>query len=77
MLILPITYIFYTYTPTQEVCIKPNSNIYLLPVKNGTIFETTYGVTYLMEEGKIKNYTKVKLHNNKIGWVKHENLCSY
>ena len=76
-LIFPITYAMYTYTPAKEVCIRPNSNIYLLPVKNGTIFETTQGVTYLMEEGNIVGHTKVKLQNNKIGWVKHENLCSY
>ena len=76
-LIFPIAYAMYTYTPAKEICIRPNSNIYLLPVKNGTIFETTQGVTYLMEEGNIKGHTKVKLQNNKIGWVKHENLCSY
>jgi len=77
VLIFPIAYAMYTYVPSKEVCIRPNSNIYLLPVKNGTIFETTQGVTYLMEEGNIKGHTKVKLQNNKIGWVKHENLCSY
>lgn len=77
VLIFPIAYAVYIYVPSKEVCIKPNSNIYLLPVKNGTIFETTQGITYLMEEGNIKGYTKVKLQNNKIGWVKHENLCAY
>lgn len=77
VLIFPIAYTMYTYVPSTEICIKPNSNIYLLPVKNGTIFETTQGVTYLMEEGNIKGHTKVKLPNNKIGWVKHENICSY
>ncbi len=77
LLILPIAYAIYTYTPSTEVCIRPDTNIYLLPVKNGTIFQTTQGVTYLMKEGSIKNYTKVKLQDNKIGWIKHENLCSY
>lgn len=76
-LIIPIAYAVYTYVPSKEVCIKPNSYIYLLPVKNGTIFDTTKGVTYLMEEGSIKSHTKVKLQDNKIGWVKHEDLCTY
>ncbi len=76
ILIVPIAYAMYTYVPSKEVCIRPNSNIYLLPVKNGTIFETTQGVTYLMEEGNIATHTKVKLQNNQIGWVKHENLCT-
>ena len=61
----------------RRFVLNPNSYIYLLPVKNGTIFETTQGVTYLMEEGNIKSHTKVKLLNNKIGWVKHEDLCAY
>lgn len=77
LLIAPISYATYAFIPSKKICIRPNSNIYLLPVKHGTIFETTQGVTYLMEEGNIKGYTKVKLQNNKIGWVKHENLCSY
>lgn len=77
ILVFPIAYAINAYIPSKEICIKPNSNIYLLPVKNGTIFETTQGVTYLMEEGNIKGHTKVKLLDNKIGWVKHENLCSY
>lgn len=77
LLIFPITYSIYVAVPSEEICIKIGSNIYLLPVHNGTIFETTDKIIYLRAEGEVKDFTKVKLLNDKIGWVKHEDLCSY
>ncbi|MCF6331452.1 MAG: hypothetical protein L3I99_07930 [Sulfurimonas sp.] len=77
LLIFPITYSAYVAIPSKEICIKVGSNIHLLPVHNGTIFETTDKIIYLRAEGEVKDFTKVKLLNNKIGWVKHEDLCSY
>ncbi len=77
LLIFPITYSAYLAIPSEEICIKINSNIYLLPVHNGTIFETTNEITYLRSEGEVKDFTKVKLLNNKIGWVENEDICSY
>lgn len=77
LLIFPIAYSMYVVAPSQKICIKANSNIYLLPVYNGTIFETTSTITHLSVEGDVKNFTKIKLLNNKIGWVKHEDLCSH
>jgi len=77
LLIFPITYSIYVAIPSEEICIKSGSNIHLLPVHNGTIFETTDKIIYLRAEGEVKDFTKVKLLNNKIGWVKHEDLCSY
>lgn len=38
-IIIPLAYIAYIAVPSKEVCIKVNSEIYLLPVHNGTIFE--------------------------------------
>jgi len=26
-------------------------------------------------EGKVENFTKIKLKNDRIGWVKNEDLC--
>ena len=77
LLIFPTTYSVYLAVPSEEICIKVDSNIYLLPVHNGTIFETTDKITYLRSEGKVKNFTKIKLLNNKIGWVKNEDICSH
>ncbi len=76
-IVLPLGYILYLSMPQKEVCIKKGSNIYLLPVENGTIFEATPQEYHLPREGSVTNFTKVKLQNNKIGWVKNEDTCSY
>ena len=76
LLVFPISYILFISVPEKDVCIKAGSNIRLLPVDNGTIFENTESQYILPKEGTAKNYTKVKLKNDKIGWVKNEDLCT-
>lgn len=76
-IIFPLAYIAYIGTPSKEICIKQGSDIHLLPVENGTIFETTNRSYHLQKEGKAKDWTKVQLQNQKIGWVKDEDICSY
>jgi len=76
-LILPLAYIAYIGIPSKEVCIKRGSDIQLLPVSNGTIFETTMSVYHLQKEGQSKDFVKVKLQNEQIGWVKNEDICTY
>lgn len=76
LILLPVIYIVYMSIPDKEVCIKMGTNIHLLPVNNGTIFETTQSEYVLTKEGSSQNYTKVKLKNEKIGWVKNEDLCT-
>jgi hypothetical protein len=75
-IIIPLAYTLYLNMPEENVCIKEGSNIYLLPVSNGTVFETTKTKLELPKEGSITNFTKVKLQNNKIGWVKNEDTCT-
>ena len=75
--LLPLAYIIYLNMPEQDVCIKQGANILLLPVDNGTVFETTQTQLHLPKEGSVTNFTKVKLQNEKIGWVKNEDTCSY
>lgn len=76
LVLFPLSYIGYLSIPPKDVCIKQGSNIYLLPVNNGTIFETTPNEYTLPKEGSTQEYTKVKLQNEKIGWVKNEDLCT-
>ena len=76
-ILLPLIYIAYIAMPSKKLCIKKGTQIHLLPVKNGTIFETTQNIIYLQKEGKVKDFFKVKLQNEKIGWVKNEDICSY
>ncbi len=77
LIAIPVAYILYIGTPSKEVCIKKGAKIHLLPVHNGTIFETTSSRYFLRKEGSVKNFVKVKLKNEKIGWVKNEDICSY
>ena len=77
LVLIPMAYIAYLNMPQQQVCIKEGSNIYLLPVRNSTIFETTQSRQEFTREGKVDKFVKVRLQNNKIGWVKNEDTCSY
>jgi len=74
-ILIPLAYVLYIAIPSKEVCIKVGSKIYLLPVHNGTIFEKTNTVYYLQKEGSVEDFVKVKLKNEKIGWVKNEDIC--
>ena len=76
LLAIPLAYIIYLSIPEKEICIKKGSQIQLLPVKNGTIFETTEVEYRLLKEGSVQDFVKVKLQNEKIGWVKNEDICS-
>lgn len=76
-ILIPLGYTIYLAVPQKDICIKKGANIYLLPVYNSTIFETTQTTYHLTKEGSVKNFTKVKLQNNKIGWVKNEDICTH
>ena len=75
-ILFPLAYMLYLTLLQKDICIKKGSNIYLLPVKNATIFETTKIKMNFTKEGSVKKFTKVKLQNNKIGWVKNEDICN-
>jgi hypothetical protein len=77
LILIPLGYIIYLSLPEKEICIKAGSDIHLLPVYNGTIFETTQTEFTLPKEGGVEHFTKVKLKNEKIGWVKNEDICSH
>ncbi len=76
-ILIPLAYIAWMEVPAKEVCIQAGAKLHLLPVDNGTIFETTSTQLTLTKEGTAKGYTKVKLHNDKIGWVSNEDICAY
>jgi len=62
--------------PLKNVCIKPDSRLYLLPTNQSTSFITLYERTVAKEMNKNREYTKIQLPNNTIGWVKNEDLCT-
>jgi len=77
LILIPLAYIAYLAIPDKIICIKEGAKIRLLPVSNGTIFETTKGEIHLQKEGSVQNFVKVKLQNEKIGWVNNEDICLY
>ncbi len=76
LLVLVTVYALYISTPIQNACVKKGSSIYLLPMSNGTVFEVTQKEKIFQIEGSVDGYIKVKLHNNKIGWIRNEALCT-
>jgi hypothetical protein len=77
LLIAPGLYIAYIAVPAEDVCVKEESPIYLLPMENGTVFKMTQTRRIYEVQGSTEEYTKIKLDDNKIGWVKNEDLCAY
>ncbi len=73
--VLPLFYVIFALLPNSSVCVKKSAPIYLLPIKHGTIFETTTEEK-LEVENTVGEFTKVHLKNNKIGWVHARDLCS-
>jgi hypothetical protein len=76
-IMIPLVYILLLLLPEKKIVIKAGTNIYLLPVNNSTIFETTRHKRTLLKEGSIDKYVKVKLKNEKIGWVRNEDIITY
>ena len=74
--IIPLFFIAKLSVPIRHVCIKPDSNIYLLPMTNGTIFEQVAYEFTTEELGVAEGFTKIQMPNKQIGWVKDEDLCN-
>jgi hypothetical protein len=74
--IIPLFYVVFALLPNQSVCVKKNAPIYLLPIKHGTIFETTSEEEKLEAENTVGEFTKVHLKNDTLGWVHEHDLCS-
>ncbi len=73
---LPMFYIIFALLPNQNMCVKKDAPIYLLPIKNGTIFEMTLQEEHLEAEKEVGDFIKVHLSNDKVGWVNKRDICS-
>ncbi len=77
LIVIPAVYVIVLMMPQEQICIKESSKIRILPLQNSTIFKITQQRTYLNKIGQTEGFVKVELDDNKIGWVKNEDLCSY
>jgi hypothetical protein len=73
---IPMFYIVYVFLPNQNICVKKDAPIYLLPIKNGTIFEMTLQEEHLEAEKVVGDFTKIHLTNDKVGWINKRDICS-
>lgn len=73
--IAPLFFIAKLMVPIKHVCVNADANVYLLPVSNGTVFEQTSYRFTTESLGETKEFTKIRMNNQQIGWVKNENLC--
>lgn len=74
--VLPFFYVVFTLLPNSNVCVKKGAPLQILPIKHGTVFEVTTEETNIESEGKVGEFTKIHLDNNKVGWVNKRDICS-
>lgn len=74
--VLPMFYVVYTLLPNQNICVKKDAPIYLLPMNHGTIFEMTLKEEHLEAEKEVGDFIKIHLGENNVGWVNKRDLCS-
>ncbi len=65
----------YLAIPLAKVCVKPGSRIYILPTKNSTVFAINPTQKIYIKLNETNHYTKIKIDDKKVGWVKDEDLC--
>jgi hypothetical protein len=76
LLILPLLlsgFLIYNNFPKGEGYLNRGTKIYILPTKNSTVFYIAPVGTKVQILKKTSKYTKIKI-NNKIGWVKNEDI---
>lgn len=74
--VAPLFFVVFTLLPNSTVCVKKGSPLYILPIKNGTIFEVTMEESNIEAENQVGEFTKIRLENKKVGWVKQRDICS-
>lgn len=74
--VAPLFFVVFTLLPNSSVCVKKGSPLYILPIKSGTIFEVTMEESNIEAENQVGEFTKIRLDNEKVGWVHKRDICS-
>ncbi len=74
--VLPMFYVVFALLPNQQICVKKDAPVYLLPMNHGTVFEMTLEEEHLQAEKEVGDFIKVHLNENKVGWINKRDLCS-
>lgn len=75
--VLPMFYVVFALLPNQQICVKKDAPVYLLPMNHGTVFEMTLEEEHLQAEKEVGDFIKVHLNENKVGWINKRDLCSH
>lgn len=59
---------------SKEILIKSDTHIYLLPTKNASSFYTTEAILQTQVLHQRKEYIKIQLPDQKIGWVRRKDV---
>ncbi len=65
-----IIFISYLFIPNEKTVLNKGRNIYILPTKNSTIFNTLEKKELVEIINQKHSYTKVLFQNQTIGWIK-------
>lgn len=74
--LLPLFYIAYTFFPNSDICIRKGAAIQILPITNGTVFDTTEEEKNFEAENQVGEFIKIRLGEDKVGWVNEKDICS-
>jgi hypothetical protein len=74
--LLPLFYIVYIFFPNNNVCIRKNAPIQILPITHGTVFKVTTEEATFEDENRVGVFIKIRLGKDKVGWVNEKDICS-
>jgi len=74
-IVVPGIYIILQATPAENICVKANTPLYLLPIENATVFDVLTAQGDFEVKHSVDGYKQIT-HNNKIGWVNEDDICS-
>ncbi len=73
--IAPGIYIALQATPAENICVNADAPLYLLPIENATVFDKLPAQGNFEVKNSVKGYKQIT-HNEKIGWVSEDDICS-
>ena len=74
--LVPGVYIGLQSAPAEEICVKTDAALYLLPIENATIFEKLTTQGQFEVKHSVKGFKQIT-HNQKIGWISEDDICTH
>ncbi|MGB5965957.1 MAG: hypothetical protein WBF77_02745 [Sulfurimonadaceae bacterium] len=74
-IVAPGIYIALQAAPSENICVKTDAPIYLLPIENATVFDKLTAQGDFEVKHSVEGYKQIT-HNSKIGWVSEDDICS-